>query len=102
MKKNLLIILFCAVFLNASLFGFYRDSDEENIPMQKSKTREDKKKPEKEDKEDKEDNDAKDSSADSSKDSKETKDKSLKDRIKDKLKKDKERKEGGRFGDKRF
>lgn len=99
MKIRLFILLFCVVFLNASLFGFNRVSDEEVIPMQKAKTREDKKKPEKEEKDQSE---AKDSVEDSSKDSKDSKDKSLKDKIKDKLKRDKEKKEGGRFGDKRF
>lgn len=99
MKIRLFTLFFCVVFLNASLFGFYRDSEEELIPMQKAKTREDKKKPEKEEGDTKDSKDSKDSQEEPDKDSK---DKSIKDKIKDKLKKDKEKKEGGRFGDKRF
>jgi hypothetical protein len=96
MKIRLFILLFCAVFLNASLFGFYRIAEEEVIPMQKAKTREDKKKPEKEE------NDTKDSKDSQEEPDKDSKDKSIRDKIKDKFKKDKEKKEGGRFGDKRF
>ena len=91
MKIRLFILLFCAVFLNASLFGFYRIAEEEVIPMQKAKTREDKKKPEKEE------NNAKDSKDSQEEPDKDSKDKSIRDKIKDK-----EKKEGGRFGDKRF
>lgn len=95
MKLKILILSLCILFFNASIFAFYQVTEEEFIPMQKSKpTKEDKKKPEKEV--------PKDSKDELDKDAKDSKDKSLKDKIKDKLKKDKEKKEGGRFGDKRF
>ncbi len=99
MKLRISILFFCIVFLNASLFGFYQTTNETIIPMQKSNPKEDKKKPEKEERDAK---DSKDSQDEPDKDSKDSKDKSLKDKVKDKLKKDKDKKEGGRFGDKRF
>ena len=49
MKLKILILSLCILFFNASIFAFYQVTEEEFIPMQKSKpTKEDKKKPEKE------------------------------------------------------
>ena len=44
MKTKLIILPLCILFLNASLFAFSRIAEEESIPMQKSNTKEDKKK----------------------------------------------------------
>ena len=86
MKIRLFILVFCVVFLNASLFSFSQMNDTEMILMQKYKAKEPKKKSEEPKKEDDDDR----------------KKDSMKEKIKDTFKRDKDKKSGGRFGDKRF
>lgn len=87
MKIRIFILAISFLFLNFSLLAVSRFSDEEFILTQKSKAKEPKKKSEEPKKEDEDDDKKKES---------------IKEKIKDTFKKDKDKKTGGRFGDKRF